>query len=125
MNDNPTAGQRGTILVVEDEALIRLDLCTCLSEAGYSCIEKSSAEAAQTAMSVRSGNIRLLLTDVRLNGPMNGLELAAWTRRQYPDVRVVITSGHTRAAELQPFAHAAFEKPFDVRHLIKTIELLL
>jgi CheY-like chemotaxis protein len=88
-NGHPTPS---TILVVEDEVLIRLSVSDFLRECGYRVLEAVQGEEAQAIF--RSGEpVELLFSDVDLGRGMNGLMLAAWVRQNYPTVRIVLASG--------------------------------
>lgn len=70
-----------SVLVVEDEALVRMDLALHLSEAGYRVIEAgSAAEAIEILEKDRS--IRAVFTDINMPGDMNGLALAQCVRER-------------------------------------------
>jgi CheY-like chemotaxis protein len=83
---------RWVVLLVEDEALIRLAVAEDLRAEGFQVIE---ARDAADAMSVlRSGErVDLLFTDVQMPGQMDGVALAAWTRDRHIQVLLAITSG--------------------------------
>ena len=77
-----------TILFVEDEALVRMDMAEFLRECGYRVHEAATAEEAKFL-------IDLVFTDINLSGGMNGLELAEWTLHHRPGVKVLVTTGWT------------------------------
>ncbi|BDA85249.1 hypothetical protein Sa4125_27910 [Aureimonas sp. SA4125] len=79
-----------TVLLVEDEALIRMNCADMLQDAGHNVIEASSAEEALAMLD--SGSIDVLLTDVNLPG-MSGTELAETARRLKPDIGLVFATG--------------------------------
>jgi len=87
-----------TVLVVEDEVLIRLAVADYLRTCGYRVLEASTGEEAQ-AIFGDDQHIEVLLTDIDLGLGMNGFELAGWVRRQHADVRILLTSGVARMAQ--------------------------
>ena len=87
-----------TVLVVEDEVLIRLAVADYLRACGYRVLEASTGEEAQ-AIFGNDQRIEVLLTDIDLGRGMNGFELARWVREQHPDVRTLLTSGVARMAQ--------------------------
>ncbi len=87
-----------TVLVVEDEVLIRLAVADYLRACGYRVLEASTGEEAQ-AIFGNDQHIEVLLTDIDLGRGMNGFELAGWVRREHPQVRVLLTSGVARMAQ--------------------------
>lgn len=102
-NDHPVregGGDSGpaTILVVEDEVLIRLAVADYLRACGYRVLEASTGEEAQ-AIFGNDQHIDVLLTDIDLGRGMNGFELARWARETHPDVRILLTSGVARMAQ--------------------------
>jgi DNA-binding LytR/AlgR family response regulator len=66
--------QRTLILIVEDEALIRMSGCDMLDEAGFEVLEAATADEAIELL--EQHEIQVLFTDVDMPGSMNGLELA-------------------------------------------------
>lgn len=86
-----------TVLVVEDEVLVRLAVADYLRTCGYRVLEASTGEEAQAVFG-NDPHIEVLLTDVDLGRGMNGFELARWARKQHPDVRILLTSGVSRMA---------------------------
>jgi len=96
----PSAGQHAkptgseTILVVEDDAMVRDYVESELKALGYRVIVTRDAPAA---LAILRGpeKIHLLFTDVVMPGGMFGTELAKEAARLRPDVKVLLTSGHT------------------------------
>jgi CheY-like chemotaxis protein len=85
---------RETILLVEDQPMVRLVTTKILSRPGYKVLEAEGADAALRIVSSEKGNIDLLITDVvmpRMRGP----ELATRLRGERPDLRVVYISGYS------------------------------
>ena len=93
-----TAGGE-TILVVEDEAMVRDVAVAALEEAGYNVLVASDGPSG-LALANGHREIALLFTDVVLGGPMNGRVLASSILRERPDVAVLFTTGYTRDAIL-------------------------
>ena len=81
-----------TILVVEDEVLIRLSVADFLRGCGYRVLEAANGEEAQAVFGAGEP-IEVLFSDIDLGGGIDGFVLAAWVRRKYPDVRIVLASG--------------------------------
>jgi CheY-like chemotaxis protein len=96
----PSAGSPPeTILIVEDEALIRLELAEFLQSCGYHVLE--AGDAGEAIGLIRSGvAVDLVFTDVQMPGPMDGLGLARWLRAHRPEIRVILASGVAETAEL-------------------------
>jgi signal transduction histidine kinase/ActR/RegA family two-component response regulator len=99
----PTAGERSvadlprgseTILVAEDDAVVRLLAVRTLREAGYTVLEADSAAGGLEAAERHPGRIELLLTDVVMPGG-SGRELADALLVRRPGIRVIFMSGYT------------------------------
>ena len=105
-----------TILVVEDEMLVRSLIEQILKTAGYTLVISSSADEALAAITQGEQSIDLLLTDVVLPGAKQGHDLARAAVEARPDLPVLFMSGYTRNA----LVHAGrldegvdlIEKPF-------------
>ncbi len=125
---SPIAGLAGRVLLVEDEATLRVLLGRVLRANGLVVVAKRSAEEALAWAESAAERVDLLVTDVVLPR-MNGTELAARLRRLYPDLRVVMMSGYTahapvREATAQPGV-AFIGKPFAPSRLLELIAALL
>jgi CheY-like chemotaxis protein len=101
-----------TVLVVEDETLIRELVAEELEDAGYTVVIANDADQAIAILEARQ-DIRLVFTDIDMPGSMNGLKLAAAVRDRWPPVHIIITSGKLRPLEIP--ANALFiPKPYVV-----------
>jgi PAS domain S-box-containing protein len=93
----PTARPAGdeTILVVEDDALVREVTARALRGGGYRVLEASSGAAALEAAATATASIRLVVTDVVMPD-MSGREVAEALQDRIPGVRVLYVSGYTQ-----------------------------
>ena len=109
------------ILLVEDEALIRLAASEMLRDAGFDVVKASSAAEAMIALSAHS-DVDMLFSDVELPGGPDGLTLAQTVNEKYPAVAILLTSGRTRpgSAELPPGGRFV-AKPYDEREVISLL----
>lgn len=82
-----------TLLVVEDEILIRLDFVDLAKTAGFETLEAGDAAEALHILNSRS-DIRVVFTDIRMPGEMDGLDLAHQVRERWPPTIIVICSGN-------------------------------
>lgn len=88
-----------TILVVEDEVLIRLMISEYLREFGFKVVEaRDAAEARRILWSDEP--VEVVFSDVRMPGDMNGLGLARWIERNKPGVGVVLTSAYVSPEDM-------------------------
>lgn len=83
------------VLVVEDEALVRMGIVDHLEDSGFTVLEASNSEEA-IAILINNLDIRIVFTDVDMPGGMDGLKLAAAIRHRWPPIKIVVTSGHRR-----------------------------
>jgi len=81
------------VLLVEDETLIRKSVAGELVESGFQVVEASSALEALAYIEA-GGKVDVVLTDIHMPGPLNGLDVAEYFRRSFPEIPVVITSGN-------------------------------
>lgn len=82
------------ILLVEDDVLVRGALAEYLRAEDYEVLEAYDANEAMTALSAGHA-IDLVLTDVQMPGPSDGLELVRWLKKNFPDIPAIVTSGGT------------------------------
>jgi CheY-like chemotaxis protein len=105
-----------TVLVVEDEILIREVVKDELEAAGYSVVTAADADAAIAILEARQ-DIHLVFTDIDMPGSMDGLKLAACVRDRWPPVHIIITTGEARPATIP--ANALFiPKPYVGRTVV-------
>jgi two-component system, cell cycle sensor histidine kinase and response regulator CckA len=117
-----------TILIVEDDPVVRATVAHYIENLGYTPIVAANAAEAKRALQERDTEIEVLLTDVMLPNEI-GPDLAAAVRRDFPDVRVIYMSGHDRDElfKMQCIDRETplLYKPFDQRHLALVLHRLL
>jgi two-component system, response regulator PdtaR len=124
MNGHPIS-PRPVVLLVEDELFVRMAAADALEDAGFEVIETADAQAAQDILSGRD-DVKVLFTDVKMPGPMDGLELACLVRRRWPHILIVITSGHLKPESVSLPDDAVFiAKPYGEKAPAVTIQSLL
>jgi two-component system, cell cycle sensor histidine kinase and response regulator CckA len=122
-----TAGQPDgqTILVVEDDAAIRGNVCECLQNLGYTAAEVDNAEAALEMCEQHRDTIELVMTDLVMPG-MGGRDLAKNLGERFPGVPVLFTSGYTEnGALLNTLLQAGnsfLAKPYTVAALAAAVQ---
>ena len=109
-----------TILFVEDEALVRMDMAEFLRECGYRVHEAANANEAVQALGSKFA-VDLVFTDINLPGGMDGLELAEWVFSNRPGVRVVVTSGGAPRSDIPGTIAPLLVKPYTGRDLLDRI----
>ena len=113
------------ILIVDDEADIRLLVAGLLGDEGYQTRDASDADSALEA--IRQRRPSLVLLDIWLQGSrLDGLEVLSQIKRDHPDVPVVMMTGHgtieTAVAAIKQGAYEFIEKPFQSDRLLLVIE---
>jgi DNA-binding NtrC family response regulator len=85
---------KGLILVVEDESIIRDFVCEILGDEGFSTYALESADAAEKYLDEHAAEVSLLLTDILMPGAINGADLANLSGNKWPQIPILIMSGH-------------------------------
>jgi len=117
----------GTILVVDDEVLIRMTVTEELADAGYVCLEAANGKDALGLLDTHP-EVQLLVTDLGLPGGMDGREVAGAARRARPDLPIVFITGYagqSALAESNMERTAVIAKPFRMADLLGKIRQLL
>jgi len=86
-----------TILLVEDDDMLRKMLNKTLSSLGYSIIEAKNGKQGEAVFNAFQGTIDLLLTDVVMP-EKNGIEMAMELQKRSPELKVILMSGYTENA---------------------------
>lgn len=109
-----------TVLVVEDELLIREFIKEELEAEGYAVVEARHADAAIDVLEARA-DIHLVFTDIDMPGSMDGLKLAAYVRDRWPPVHIIVTTGESRPLTIP--ANALFiSKPYRSETVVAAIK---
>ena len=117
---------RALILVVEDEALVRMMLVDVLDDAGFKVVEAAHADEALHILAAVP-EVQVIVTDVEMpRGSINGFELAHKVRDDRQDIGVVIASGRVAPApgDLPEGTHFV-GKPIRPERLLELIRALL
>jgi two-component system cell cycle sensor histidine kinase/response regulator CckA len=118
-----------TILVVEDNALVRGLICDVLTEHGYTVLQASDGPGALEIYRQHQRPIHLLVSDVVMPGGMSGLDLARHLASVDRDLRVLLLSGYAEDAVDQyggPPGQATFlQKPFTPDVLVRAVRAML
>ena len=110
-----------TILVVEDEVLIRMSTVATLEDAGFWVLEAQNATEALEVLS-RHSEVSIMMTDVRMPGLLDGLALVAQVRIDHPTIRSIVVSGHTTAMEASDAGAMGFlPKPYMAHTMVQAV----
>ena len=108
------------VLVVDDELFVRMMAVDAIEDAGHSTIEASDADEALGFLEQRS-DIDVVFTDIKMPGTMDGLGLASLIRGRWPDLHVILTSGHLTIEDMAggtPF----LQKPYRTSTLTERLD---
>ena len=117
-----------TILLVEDEVLIRMAASDYLQECGFKVLEASSAAEAIAMIQGSETPIDVVFSDIRMPGEMDGFGLAEWIREHRAGLSVLLTSGDAKTAEVAKGLCEKLEivsKPYDYRLAAARIRQLI
>ena len=121
----PVVGGSETILIVEDEPILRSMARDILEECGYRILEASSGREALDVWNQRANEIDLLLTDMVMPDGISGADLVEKLQTSQPRLKVVFTSGYTANEVNQKMlarTRASFlAKPYTHAELAKTV----
>jgi DNA-binding response OmpR family regulator len=128
-SDSTTKPRRlHTVLVLEDDVLIRMPICQYLRDCGYCVLEAANGDEAAIILQKPDIHIDVVLSDIDMPGKMNGFSFAQWARSVRPGVDIVLAGTPERAA------HAAGKlcadgpmliKPYDHQIVLDRIKRLL
>ncbi|MGO4525791.1 response regulator [Microvirga sp. 2MCAF35] len=116
-----------TVLVVEDEVLIRLVIADYLRECGYRVHEAVNAEEAVAILQSPEVAVDVVFSDVEMHGTMDGFGLARWIRSNKPGTEVILTSGAERSADIAATlceAGPLLKKPYPSTDVVDRIKQL-
>jgi signal transduction histidine kinase len=99
-----------TVLLVEDDPLVRVGVAAMLEDLGHKVFEASTGEAALAVLQ-ENASVDLVVTDYAMPG-MTGLELAKRIRDRWPEMPILLASGHARLIERTELDIPRLTKPF-------------
>ena len=123
--DKSDVARPSSVLVVDDDVLVRMVISESLRDAGFKVIEAANGHEALGVM-LSDIEVDLLLTDLRMPGALDGFGLGMAARGQRPDVRVLVMSSflpESTGSRLSPFEY--IEKPFKPDALIERVRTML
>jgi CheY-like chemotaxis protein len=106
-----------TILVVEDNALVRLVAVEFLEDSGFKVVEADCAADAIDLLTT-DGPIDAVFSDVQMPGTMDGVGLAHWISREKPEIKVLLTSGNAPRQSGVPI----LPKPYDLAAVARRLK---
>jgi DNA-binding NtrC family response regulator len=106
-------------LIVEDDAFQRECLADLLKGEGLEVVECANGEVAELVLASTGPELRALVTDVELGGEMSGVQLAQYAKRKFPDLNVVMVSGH--GPPYVPHGTHFLMKPYPPQQLLDAV----
>jgi DNA-binding NtrC family response regulator len=104
------------VLIVDDEALLRLSISEHLKDCGFFPLEACDAHEAIEILETRV-DVDVVVSDVRMPAQMDGFGLAEWVRKNRPGLPVFLTSGYAGAVSIARKlceSEQFFHKPYDL-----------
>ena len=116
-----------TILVVEDDVLIRMPIAQYLRDCGYRVIEAVSADEALAVLLHRETAIDVVFSDIEMPGSVDGFGLAKWVREHRPGMDVILAGTVPRSidAAKELCESGPLAKPYDAQAVHNHIRRLL
>jgi CheY-like chemotaxis protein len=111
--------ERARILIVEDEALVRVAIAEHLRQCGFTVIEAPTADVAWKFLRA-GGPVDLVFADIETPGSLDGLQLARSIRVQFPTLPIVLTSGNERPRSYEGLG-VFVAKPYSFEHIASII----
>jgi CheY-like chemotaxis protein len=113
-----------TILVVEDEMMIRMSTVDMVEDAGYAPLEAVDADRAVAILESRS-DIALMVTDIQMPGSMDGLDLARAVHARWPSIKIIVVSGDLKQPIDLPAESRFIGKPLEPRDMISQMRNMI
>jgi CheY-like chemotaxis protein len=113
---------RPSVLVVDDDPLVRMHVVDIVEDAGFDAIAARNADEAIGILEERS-DVTLLFTDVHMPGSMDGLRLAHAVRDRWPPIKIIVVSGRMTVTQNKlPTNSRFFSKPFHSERMIEELK---
>ena len=121
-----TASTLPYALVVDDDPIILMDVCSILEDAGFRFYEAATGDEAKQLLERVASSVTLLFSDVEMPGETNGFALARYAAEHWPWIEIVIASGRiTPVPDDMPEKASFIAKPFSTdtlhNHLRETL----
>lgn len=105
------------VLVVEDETVLNTLVCEALREGGFDVTGVGDAHQAMHYLERHAPRVSLLVTDVRMPGELDGLELGYFVTQLWPHIPILTMSGDIGDSERHPVG-PFLAKPFAIESLL-------
>ena len=128
MNDtSEKTSTRQTVLVVDDEVLIRMVVADYLRECGYKVIEAANADEALMILKRDDIKLDIVFSDIEMPGSLDGFALSTWLRHNRPELDIILTGTLPRAANSAAALcdEGPIPKPYEPQTVVDRIRRLI
>jgi DNA-binding NtrC family response regulator len=113
---------RSSVLIVDDEPTVRKVLTQMLGESGLPALEAGDASEALNALRKDGRSVGVLVTDVRMPGFLNGIDLAKFVQHSWPWIKVIVMTGFAESVQNGLPRGARFvQKPWGTEEMMGNI----
>jgi CheY-like chemotaxis protein len=119
MRRQGATARKYTVLVVDDDALVADSTVAMLEDLGHTVLDADSGQRALKVLA-EERSIDVVITDQSMPG-MTGLQLAHGIRERWPDLPILLATGHADLAEGSGLDLPCLVKPFNQRHLAEAL----
>jgi two-component sensor histidine kinase/DNA-binding response OmpR family regulator len=114
-----------TVLVVEDEFMLRMRAVDIVQDAGFVAVEAIGADEAIAILEARD-DISMLFTDIQMPGSMDGLKLAHVTHTRWPHIKIILVSAQIAITDAdKPEDSRFFPKPLEIQQMILELQEMI
>ena len=116
-----------TILIVEDDVLVRMPIAQYLRDCGYKVIEAANADEAMTVLMHKETVVDIVFSDIEMPGTVDGFGLAKWIREHRPGLDVLLAGTVPRAVDQakELCEQGSVPKPYEAQIVHNHIKRLL
>ncbi len=129
MTDPATPGDAlQTVLVVEDEVLVRMVICEYLRDCGFRVVEAATGEEALIVLQQSDLTINVVFSDVQLGPGIDGFAVSQWVRANRPELDIMLVGNIERAADVAAELcenGPTLSKPYEPQTVVDRIKRLL
>lgn len=112
----------GTLLFVEDDALVRESVAPALEEGGFFVIMTESADAALACLEAGT-KVDFLFSDIVMPGSLNGIDLARTVLARFPHIKIILATGYSENRVSIPGLQV-LAKPYDISDILQLLKKL-
>ena len=115
------AGRKAVVLVVEDEALLRMNAVDLVEDAGFEAVEAANSRQAVRVLESRS-DIGIILSDIYMPPGIDGMALVAIVHDRWPLIAIILVSGQIPAGDVKvPEGGVFLSKPYRDTDLVAAL----